>query len=74
MSSQACLERAARFWCPPHDPNGQEAQASGLSIFLPGPQTPSSVDDTTGFDPQWTNLGLAKVAPNWAAFLQAQQQ
>ncbi len=57
-----------------HDPNGQEAQASGLSIFLPGPQTPSSVDDTTGFDPQWNNLGIAKVAPNWASFLQAQQQ
>ena len=57
-----------------HDPNGQEAQASGLSIFLPGPQTPSSVDATTGFDPQWNNLGIAKVAPNWASFLQAQQQ
>lgn len=57
-----------------HDPNGQEAKASGLSIFLPGPQTPSSVDDTTGFDPQWNNLGIAKVAPNWAAFLKAQTQ
>ncbi|HLJ54335.1 MAG TPA: clostripain-related cysteine peptidase [Chthonomonadaceae bacterium] len=51
-----------------------EGRASGLSIFLPGPQTPSSVDSTVGFDPQWNQLGIAKVAPNWASFLQAQKQ
>lgn len=51
-----------------------ETYASGLSIFLPGPQTPSSVDSTVGFDPAWNLLGLAKVAPNWAAFLKAQLQ
>ena len=51
-----------------------EALASGLSIFLPGPQTQSSVDNTTGFDPAWNQLGLAKAAPNWAAFLQAEIQ
>ncbi len=51
-----------------------EKLANGLSIFFPGPNTPSSVDGTTGFDPQWNNLGLARVAPNWATFLQNQQQ
>ena len=57
------------------DGNGfNEAFASGLSIFLPGPQTPSSVNGTTGFDPQWNTLGLAKAAPNWATFLQNEQQ
>lgn len=51
-----------------------EAFASGMSIFLPGPQTPSDVDNTVGFDPAWNLLGLAKAAPNWAKFLQGQQQ
>lgn len=51
-----------------------EAGASGLSIFLPGPLTSSSVDATTGYDPQWANLGIHNVAPNWATFLQNQRQ
>ena len=54
--------------------SGQEAQASGLSIFLPGPQTQSSVDGTTGYDPQYGNLGIAKAVPNWIAYLQSQRQ
>ena len=53
---------------------GQEAKASGLSVFLPGPQTQSMVDGTTGYDPQYANLGIAKVVPNWIAFLQSQRQ
>ncbi len=57
-----------------HDSNGQESYANGLSIFLPGPQTPSSVDATTGYDPQYANLGFAHAAPNWPAFLQSQQK
>lgn len=52
----------------------QEAHASGLSIFLPGPLTVSSVDDTTGYDPQYGSLGFAKAAPNWSVFLQHQQK
>ena len=57
------------------DTNGfSEGNASGLSIYLPGPQTPSSVDGSLGFDPQWNQLGLAKAAPNWASYLQAQKQ
>lgn len=51
-----------------------EGGASGLSIFLPGPLTPSSVNSTTGYDPQWANLGIYSVAPNWATYLQNQVQ
>lgn len=51
-----------------------EKLASGLSIFLPGPDEPSSVDNTTGFDSAWLALGLASAAPNWATFLKNQQQ
>jgi hypothetical protein len=54
--------------------SGQEAQASGLSIFLPGPNTQSQVDSTVGYDPQYANLGIAKAVPNWIAFLQSQRQ
>lgn len=51
-----------------------ETNASGLSIFLPGPLTQSSVNNTVGFDPQWNQLGIAAAAPNWATFLQNEQQ
>ncbi len=51
-----------------------ESFANGLSIFLPGPLTQSSVNNTVGYDPQWGNLGLAKAAPNWANFLINEQQ
>ena len=52
----------------------QEAFASGLSVFLPGPNTQSQVNNTVGYDPQYANLGIAKVVPNWIAFLQSQRQ
>lgn len=53
---------------------GSETLASGLSIYLPGPNTASSVDNTVGFDPQWNSLGISRATPNWASFLQAQRQ
>jgi len=53
---------------------GVEAAASGLSIFLPGPNTQSSVDNTVGYDPQWALLGIYNVAPYWATYLQNQRQ
>lgn len=51
-----------------------EDGASGLSIFLPGPNEQSSVDSTVGFDPQWNQLAIATAAPNWATFLQNQTE
>lgn len=58
-----------------HDTTGAgEDRASGLSIFLPGPETQGGVDGTVGFDPAWNQLALAKAAPNWAGFLQLQLQ
>ena len=52
----------------------QEALASGLSIFLPGPQFQSNVDSAVGYDPQYANLGFATAAPGWSLFLQNQRQ
>ena len=52
----------------------REALASGLSIFLPGPQFQSNVDDSVGYDPQYANLGFASAAPNWSLFLKNQKQ
>jgi hypothetical protein len=49
-----------------------EAQASGLSIYLPDPGVASSVDYTTGYDPAYNNLALATAAPGWVSFLQAE--
>jgi hypothetical protein len=59
-----------------HSNASAEQYASGLSIYLPGPQEPSSVDDTVGYDPLYSGLAFAGSggAPNWPAFLQAQKQ
>lgn len=54
-----------------HGAAGQ-ANSSGLSIFLPGPNTSSNVDDSTGYDPAYDALALAKDAPGWPAFIKAQ--
>jgi len=54
--------------------SANEAKASGMSIYLPGPQDPSSVDDSVGYDPVYNGLALAQDAPNWPQFLQHQQK
>ncbi len=48
--------------------------STGLSIYLPGPQEPSSVDNSVGYDPVYSGLALAQDAPGWPTFLQHQQQ
>ncbi len=53
---------------------GGDTLSSGMSIYLPGPSEPSSVDTSVGYDPVYSSLGLAQDAPQWPAFLQAEKQ
>lgn len=54
--------------------SSSQSGSSGLSIYLPGPQEPSSVDNSVGYDPVYSGLALAQDAPEWPAFLQAEKQ
>ena len=56
-----------------HGSTGQ-TYSSGLSIYLPGPQEPSSVDTSVGYDPVYSTLALSQAAPEWPLFIQAQKQ
>ncbi len=54
--------------------SSSQSGSSGLSIYLPGPQEPSSVDNSVGYDPVYSGLALAQDAPQWPAFLQAEKE